>query len=156
DVSTLLLDKTGTITFGNRQATELIPVGGVTMEQLTEVARLASLADDTPEGRSVLELCGGPVELTEQAEYVPFTAQTRMSGVDIGERHIRKGAASVFPGTEESRRVVDQISAVGGTPLVVAENDTVLGVIRLSDVVKPAMKERFAELRKMGIRTVMI
>jgi potassium-transporting ATPase ATP-binding subunit len=155
-VSTLLLDKTGTITFGNRRATELIPVHGSTMEELTEAARLASVADETPEGRSVLDLCGGPVALDERAEYIPFTAQTRMSGVDLGDRRIRKGAASVFPATDESSRVVDEISAAGGTPLVVAENDRVLGVIRLSDVVKPKMRDRFAELRAMGIRTVMI
>jgi potassium-transporting ATPase ATP-binding subunit len=156
DVSTLLLDKTGTITFGNRRATELIPVGGTTMAALTEAARLASLADDTPEGRSVLELCGGPVAVPEPHEFVPFTAQTRMSGIDIGGRRVRKGAASGFPATDESREVVDGISARGGTPLVVARDDVVLGVIRLSDVVKPAMKERFAQLRGMGIRTVMI
>ncbi len=156
DVSTLLLDKTGTITFGNRQATELIPVDGTPAAALTEAARLASLADETPEGRSVLELCGGPFEVAEPHEFVPFTAQTRMSGIDIGERRIRKGAASGFPATEESTRVVERISAAGGTPLVVTENDRVLGVVRLSDVVKPAMKERFAELRRMGIRTVMI
>ncbi|HEX6358413.1 potassium-transporting ATPase subunit KdpB [Actinophytocola sp.] len=156
DVSTLLLDKTGTITFGNRQATELIPVAGTSMDLLMQTARLASVADTTPEGRSVLALCGGPVEVTDAHEFVPFTAQTRMSGVDIGDRHIRKGAASAFPRTEETRRIVDEISAGGGTPLVVAENDKVLGVIRLADVVKPAMKERFAELRQMGIRTVMI
>jgi K+-transporting ATPase ATPase B chain len=104
----------------------------------------------------VLDLCGGPLEVAEPHEFVPFTAQSRMSGIDIGDRHLRKGAASAFPGTEESRRIVDEISAGGGTPLVVAENEEVLGVIRLSDVVKPAMKERFAELRRMGIRTVMI
>jgi K+-transporting ATPase ATPase B chain len=156
DVSTLLLDKTGTITFGNRRATELIPLTGTSMAVLTETARLASIADETPEGRSVLELCGGPVKVAEPHEFVPFTAQTRVSGIDIGDRRIRKGAASAFPGTDESRRIVDEISAAGGTPLVVAENDDVRGVIRLSDVVKPAMKERFAELRRMGIKTVMI
>jgi K+-transporting ATPase ATPase B chain len=160
DVSTLLLDKTGTITFGNRRATELVPVGGATVAELTAAARLASLADETPEGRSVLELCGGPVALDETHEFVPFTARTRMSGIDIGTgtglRRIRKGAASGFARTGESGRAVDEISAAGGTPLVVAENDRVLGVIRLSDVVKPAMRERFAELRRMGIRTVMI
>jgi K+-transporting ATPase ATPase B chain len=123
---------------------------------LTEAARLASLADETPEGRSVLALCGGPVAVTGPHEFVPFTAQTRMSGIDIGTRRLRKGAASGFTATGESTRVVDEISAAGGTPLVVAENDRVLGVIRLSDVVKPAMRERFAELRRMGIRTVMI
>jgi K+-transporting ATPase ATPase B chain len=156
DVSTLLLDKTGTITFGNRQATELIPVGTATMDELVAAARLASLADETPEGRSVLALCGGPVAVEEGWEFVPFTAQTRMSGVDIGARRIRKGAAGSFPSSAQTKEIVDEISAGGGTPLVVAENDTVLGVIRLSDVVKPAMKERFAELRRMGIRTVMI
>jgi K+-transporting ATPase ATPase B chain len=156
DVSTLLLDKTGTITFGNRRATELIPLTGTSMAVLTDTARLASIADETPEGRSVLELCGGPVEVAEPHEFVPFTAQTRVSGIDIGDRRIRKGAASAFAGTDESRRIVDEISAEGGTPLVVAENDDVRGVIRLSDVVKPAMKERFAELRRMGIKTVMI
>jgi len=156
DVSTLLLDKTGTITFGNRQATELIPIGDTSMATLEQAARLASIADTTPEGRSVLDLCGGPVEVAEPHEFVPFTAQSRMSGIDIGDRHVRKGAASAFPSTEESTRIVDEISARGGTPLVVAEDEKVLGVIRLSDVVKPAMKERFAELRRMGIKTVMI
>ncbi|TDV42250.1 potassium-transporting ATPase subunit KdpB [Actinophytocola oryzae] len=156
DVSTLLLDKTGTITFGNRRATELIPIEGTSPDTLKAAARLASIADTTPEGRSVLELCGGPVEVVEPHEFVPFTAQSRMSGVDIGDRHIRKGAASAFPSTDESARIVAEISAGGGTPLVVAENEKVLGVIRLSDVVKPAMRERFAELRRMGIRTVMI
>lgn len=155
DVSTLLLDKTGTITFGNRQATELIPVNGSTMDRLREAARLASIADETPEGRSVLDLAGGAVALSE-AEFIPFTAQTRVSGVNLNGRRIRKGASSAFTITGETRRIVDEISAGGGTPLVVAENDEVLGVIRLSDVVKPAMKERFDELRKMGIRTVMI
>jgi potassium-transporting ATPase ATP-binding subunit len=156
DVSTLLLDKTGTVTFGNRQATELIPVNGTARDVLAETARLASLADETPEGRSVLELCGGPTTLDGPAEFVPFTAQTRVSGVDLDGRRIRKGAASAFAITDEARRIVDEISAGGGTPLVVAENDTVLGVIRLSDVVKPQMRDRFDELRKMGIRTVMI
>jgi potassium-transporting ATPase ATP-binding subunit len=156
DVSTLLLDKTGTITFGNRRATELLPVGGTSMERLTEAARLASHADETPEGRSILDLCGGPVKLDGPAEFIPFTAQTRMSGVDIGDRRIRKGATSGFTISEETKRIVDEIGAQGGTPLVVAENDVVLGVIRLSDVVKPQMRDRFAQLRAMGIRTVMI
>ncbi|MET8845720.1 potassium-transporting ATPase subunit KdpB [Amycolatopsis sp. NPDC004625] len=168
DVSTLLLDKTGTITFGNRRATELIPVGGSTPDELARAARLASLADETPEGRSVVELTENHADRDEHGEFVPFTAQTRMSGLDIGNRRIRKGAASAvrawvrdnggeFP--DETERVVDEISAQGGTPLVVAEDAgtiTVRGVIRLSDVVKPGMKERFAELRAMGIKTVMI
>ncbi|MFJ7218164.1 potassium-transporting ATPase subunit KdpB [Amycolatopsis sp. NPDC098790] len=165
DVSTLLLDKTGTITFGNRRATELIPVGTSTPEELARAARLASLADETPEGRSVVELTEDHAGQDEQGEFVPFTAQTRMSGIDIGDRRIRKGAASAvrawvrdngggFP--DETERVVDEISAQGGTPLVVAEDTVVRGVIRLSDVVKPGMKERFEELRAMGIKTVMI
>ncbi|MET8994230.1 potassium-transporting ATPase subunit KdpB [Amycolatopsis sp. NPDC004169] len=165
DVSTLLLDKTGTITFGNRRATELIPVGSSTPDELARAARLASLADETPEGRSVVELTAEHADRDEHGEFVPFTAQTRMSGIDIGSRRIRKGAASAvrawvrdnggdFP--DETERVVDEISAQGGTPLVVAEEIVVRGVIRLSDVVKPGMKERFAELRSMGIKTVMI
>ncbi|MEV6826527.1 potassium-transporting ATPase subunit KdpB [Amycolatopsis sp. NPDC051102] len=165
DVSTLLLDKTGTITFGNRRATELIPVGTSTSDELARAARLASLADETPEGRSVVELTADHAAQDEHGEFVPFTAQTRMSGLDIGTRRIRKGAASAvrawvrdnggeFPA--ETERVVDEISAQGGTPLVVAEDTVVRGVIRLSDVVKPGMKERFEELRSMGIKTVMI
>lgn len=165
DVSTLLLDKTGAITFGNRRATELIPVGTSTPDELARAARLASLADETPEGRSVVELTSGYAAQDEHGEFVPFTAQTRMSGIDIGTRRIRKGAASAvrawvrdnggdFP--DETERVVDEISAQGGTPLVVAEDAVVRGVIRLSDVVKPGMKERFDELRAMGIKTVMI
>ncbi|HYQ68130.1 potassium-transporting ATPase subunit KdpB, partial [Actinophytocola sp.] len=172
DVSTLLLDKTGTITFGNRQATELIPTGGATVARLAAAARLSSLADTTPEGRSIVDLVardhGLATEASEEeraGEFVPFTAQTRMSGIDLGGREIRKGAASAVrewvaerggQAPAEVAEAVDRISAEGGTPLVVAEDERVLGVIRLSDVVKPAMKERFAELRRMGIRTVMI
>jgi K+-transporting ATPase ATPase B chain len=176
DVSTLLLDKTGTITFGNRKATEFVPVGSSTADELARAARLSSLADGTPEGRSILELAtrdyGLPDKATEDervAEFVPFTAQTRMSGINIGEREVRKGAtASVRTWVrerggdmpDETERVVDEISQQGGTPLVVAETDGgkafVRGVIRLSDVVKPGMKERFVELRAMGIKTVMI
>ncbi|NIH84896.1 potassium-transporting ATPase subunit KdpB [Amycolatopsis granulosa] len=168
DVSTLLLDKTGTITFGNRRATELIPVGSTTPEQLAGAARLSSLADGTPEGRSVVELTEG-TPVPDGGEFVPFTAQTRMSGADLPGRQVRKGAVSAvrawitghggeFPA--ETERVVGEISRQGGTPLVVAEltgsRAVVRGVIRLSDVVKPGMRERFAELRRMGIRTVMI
>ncbi|MCG8928014.1 potassium-transporting ATPase subunit KdpB [Lentzea sp. CC55] len=158
DVDTLLLDKTGTITWGNRRATEFIPLGTTSHETLVAAARLASLADDTPEGRSILELAGGePADEHEKTgEFVPFTAQTRMSGIDLDGRVVRKGAASAFELTYQAREVVDGISAQGGTPLVVAENGRVLGVIRLSDVVKPGMRERFAELRAMGIRTVMV
>ncbi|ANZ41768.1 potassium-transporting ATPase subunit B [Lentzea guizhouensis] len=158
DIDTLLLDKTGTITWGNRRATELIPVGPTSGEELVAAARLASLADDTPEGRSVLELAGGEPasDYEKTGEFVPFTAQTRVSGIDLGDRSIRKGAASAFELTDTAREIVDEISAQGGTPLVVAENGRVLGIIRLSDVVKPGMKERFAELRAMGIRTVMV
>jgi K+-transporting ATPase ATPase B chain len=165
DVSTLLLDKTGTITFGNRRATELIPVGSSTPDDLARAARLASLADETPEGRSVVELTAAYAGQDVQGAFVPFTAQTRMSGLDVDGRRIRKGAASAvrawvrdnggqFP--DETERVVDEISAQGGTPLVVAKDTVVHGVIRLSDVVKPGMKERFKELRAMGIKTVMI
>ncbi|WP_026421200.1 potassium-transporting ATPase subunit KdpB [Actinokineospora inagensis] len=163
DIDTLLLDKTGTITYGNRWATEFIPVGGTPLDTLVDAARLSSLADGTPEGRSIVELCvtehgrsAEPTDHEKTGEFVPFTAQTRMSGIDLGGRRVRKGAASGFVLTAETRRVVDEISAQGGTPLVVADNDAVLGVIRLSDVVKPGMAARFAELRAMGIRTVMV
>jgi K+-transporting ATPase ATPase B chain len=179
DIDTLLLDKTGTITFGNRQATELLPVGGASVRELAAAARLSSLADQTPEGRSIVALCarehGLPGEATAAeavSEFVVFTAQTRMSGVDLtanlGGLSVRKGAASAvlrWTGAEnrEVDAIVDDISDGGGTPLVVAEaaspdgaDARVLGVIRLSDVVKPGMRERFAELRAMGIRTVMI
>jgi K+-transporting ATPase ATPase B chain len=176
DVSTLLLDKTGTITFGNRKATELIPVGSSTENELARAARLSSLADGTPEGRSILELTARDYGLPEAStqderigEFVPFSAQTRMSGINIRELQVRKGATAsvrawvrerggVMP--DETERIVDEISQQGGTPLVVAEvNGTkafVRGVIRLSDVVKPGMRERFGELRAMGIKTVMI
>ncbi|HMQ26411.1 MAG TPA: potassium-transporting ATPase subunit KdpB, partial [Acidimicrobiales bacterium] len=177
DCSTLLLDKTGTITLGNRQASEFIPVGGVSDEELAEVAQLSSLADETPEGRSVVVLAKEQFGLRERelagAELVPFTAQTRMSGVDFQGRSIRKGAAdSVRRWVEEAGEAVPEelgavvhgIASAGGTPLVVAsgegvdgsENRRALGVIHLKDVVKQGMRERFDELRAMGIRTVMI
>jgi potassium-transporting ATPase ATP-binding subunit len=177
DVNTLLLDKTGTITIGNRQATEFLPLDGVSAEDLASAAQLSSLADFTPEGRSITVLAKNQYGLREPpegelpgAEFVPFTAQTRMSGVDMaGGRQVRKGAASSVAqwvrdngGTppDELGRTVDGISAVGGTPLVVAEkaNGTAraLGVIYLKDIVKEGIAERFAEIRKMGIRTVMI
>ncbi len=178
DVNTLLLDKTGTITLGNREATDFITMPGVTAEQLADAAQLSSLADETPEGRSVVVLAKrrhglrarSEGELAEIAE-VPFTAQTRMSGVDLATgRQIRKGATSaVLRWVEdghgevpaEARAVVEDISRSGGTPLVVAERTveglvSVLGVIHLKDVVKDGMRERFDEMRRMGIRTVMI
>ncbi|ONI70335.1 potassium-transporting ATPase subunit B [Actinosynnema sp. ALI-1.44] len=174
DVSTLLLDKTGTITFGNRRATELIPVGETGIDDLARVARLSSLADGTPEGRSIVELCaeqhGLPAKPTEHemgGQFVEFSAQTRMSGVDLDGTSVRKGAASAVKAwtgqdvSAEVDEIVDRISSEGGTPLVVAKSDstggkTIRGVIRLSDVVKPGMRERFDELRAMGIKTVMI
>jgi potassium-transporting ATPase ATP-binding subunit len=176
DVNTLLLDKTGTITLGNRQAAEFIPLGGVTDEQIADAAQLSSLADETPEGRSIVVLAKTAYGLRERhtgelphAHFVQFTAQTRMSGVDLDGREVRKGAAGAV--TQWIRHngghtddalgtIVDGISASGGTPLVVAEsNDGVaraLGVIHLKDVVKEGMRERFNEMRRMGIRTVMI
>jgi K+-transporting ATPase ATPase B chain len=178
DVDTLLLDKTGTITYGNRRATALLPAPGVEVAQLAAAARLASLADHTPEGRSIIQLCateyGLPDEATRDeaaAEFVAFTAQTRMSGVDIGGRAVRNGAGSAIAGwigrgmPPQVQQTINRIAERGGTPLVVAEradgkqnagSARVLGVVQLSDVVKPGMRDRFAELRAMGIRTVMI
>src|SRR5579864_3979091 len=178
DVNTLLLDKTGTITIGNRQATEFLPVHGVTDAELADAAQLSSLADYTPEGRSIVVLAKNDFGLRERAEgelagaeFVEFSAQTRMSGVDLaGGREVRKGAAAsvsawirdnggVVP--PDLGAVVDGISGAGGTPLVVAERSSdgvarALGVIHLKDIVKEGIAERFAEMRKMGIRTVMI
>ncbi|AXE90547.1 potassium-transporting ATPase subunit KdpB [Streptomyces sp. Go-475] len=173
DVSTLLLDKTGTITHGNRQAAAFVPVRGVTEAELAAAAQLSSLADETPEGRSVVVLAEERHGLRERelvgARWVAFTAQTRMSGVDVDGRKVRKGAtASVTAWVEEQGGTVaadaddiaGRISASGGTPLLVAVEDAdgarVLGVIHLKDVVKDGMRERFGELRRMGIRTVMI
>jgi K+-transporting ATPase ATPase B chain len=184
DVNTLLLDKTGTITIGNRQATEFIPVDGVSAEELADAAQLSSMADYTPEGRSIVVLAKQQYGLRERdegelpgAEFVEFTAQTRMSGVDLADgRQVRKGAAASVAqwirdnGGEPPAglgQTVDSISGVGGTPLVVAEKPAgggaggggaarALGVIYLKDIVKEGIAERFAEMRKMGIRTVMI
>ncbi|WP_181804385.1 potassium-transporting ATPase subunit KdpB [Streptomyces shenzhenensis] len=176
DVSTLLLDKTGTITLGNRQASEFVPVRGTTEAEVADAAQLSSLADETPEGRSVVVLAKEAYGLRERhqgelagAEWIAFTAQTRMSGVDVDSRKIRKGAAgSVIAWVqEEGGTVADDadtlaaaISQAGGTPLLVAVKDDqgarVLGVIHLKDVVKDGMRERFEELRRMGIKTVMI
>jgi potassium-transporting ATPase ATP-binding subunit len=177
DVNTLLLDKTGTITIGNRQATEFLPVDGVSAEELADAAQLSSMADYTPEGRSIAVLAKDQYGLRERhtgeltgAEFVEFTAQTRMSGIDLADgREVRKGAASSVAQwvrdnggapPDELGGMVDGISAVGGTPLVVAEkaNGTAqaLGVIYLKDIVKEGIAERFDEMRRMGIRTVMI
>ncbi|CAB5692368.1 Potassium-transporting ATPase B chain [Delftia tsuruhatensis] len=176
DVDVLLLDKTGTITLGNRQASEFLPAPGVTAAQLVDAAQLASLADETPEGRSVVVLAKEMHGLRERdlaalhAVFVPFTAQTRMSGVDMpqpdgGTRSLRKGAADAVRRHVEALggqfpaamlKVVEEVSRRGSTPLVVADGARVLGVIELKDVVKHGIRERFAELRRMGIKTVMI
>ncbi len=171
DVNTLLLDKTGTITLGNRQATQFIPLPGVDQTDLADAAQLSSLADETPEGRSIVVLAKEKYGLRERqleshhAHFIPFTAQTRMSGVDYNGREIRKGAVDAIdkyvnsmgqPAPKELRDIVEQISKAGGTPLVVAEQGRPLGVIYLKDIVKGGMKERFDQLRAMGIKTVMI
>jgi K+-transporting ATPase ATPase B chain len=172
DVDVLLLDKTGTITLGNRQATAFIPAGGMSVEALADAAQIASLSDETPEGRSIVVLAKEKYGIRErnihdlQAKFIPFTAQTRMSGVDLGDgRQIRKGAVDAieeyvakldgsFP--DDLKSAIDSISRSGGTPLVVAEHKKVLGVVHLKDIVKGGIKERFAQLRSMGIKTVMI
>ena len=175
DVTTLLLDKTGTITLGNRRAVEFLPIGGVDDAELADAAQLASLADETPEGRSIVVLAKTEHGLRERSDlpgatFVPFTAQTRMSGVDLADgRQLRKGAAGAITGWVRSlggvvppqvSETVDAIAGSGGTPLALAVHDgttaRVLGVIHLKDVVKEGMRERFDELRRMGIRTVMI
>jgi len=171
DVNTLLLDKTGTITLGNRQAVEFIPVGEVKEAELADAAQLSSLADETPEGRSIVVLAKqrynirGREVAEHEARFIPFTAQTRMSGVDIDGRRVRKGATeSVIEFVQEHGGTVptelmditDRISRSGGTPLVVTDRDRALGVIHLKDVVKGGMRERFEQLRAMGIRTIMI
>jgi K+-transporting ATPase ATPase B chain len=171
DVNTLLLDKTGTITLGNRQATAFIPLPGVNEKELAEAAQLSSLADETPEGRSIVVLAKEKYGLrgrelaAHEATFVAFTAQTRMSGVDLDGREIRKGAAdaiekylgSIAPHLEgDLSSIVERISREGGTPLVVAEDRLPLGVIQLKDIIKGGMVERFSQMRQMGIRTVMI
>jgi K+-transporting ATPase ATPase B chain len=171
DVNTLLLDKTGTITLGNRQAVEFIPIGDASEGELADAAQLSSLADETPEGRSIVVLAKekyayrGREVAEHEAHFIPFTAQTRMSGVDLDGRRIRKGATdSVVEFVEEQggkippelTETTQRISRSGGTPLVVADRDRVLGVIHLKDVVKGGMRERFEQLRRIGIRTVMI
>ena len=176
DTDVLLLDKTGTITLGNRMATEFIPAEGITIEQLADAAQLASLADETPEGRSIVVLAKEQFNIRARemqsldTEFIPFTAQTSMSGIDLKNpdgqlRNIRKGSSSAirkfiennngfFP--ENVEEIVSDLSRKGATPLVVAENNQVLGVIHLKDIVKGGIKQRFAQLRKMGIRTIMI
>ena len=171
DVNTLLLDKTGTITLGNRQASEFLPAPGVSKDQLADAAQLSSLPDETPEGRSIVVLAKEMYglrgrELSEmQAEFVPFSAVTRMSGVNLDGRVIRKGSTDAIAAflkenggvlPDEVRALVEIVARSGGTPLVVAENRQALGVIHLKDVVKGGMRERFAQLRSMGIRTIMI
>ena len=171
DVNTLLLDKTGTITLGNRQAAEFIAAPGITDAQMADAAQLSSLADETPEGRSIVVLAKERYNLrgrelaSHEAEFVPFTAQTRMSGVNLDGREIRKGAVDAITkylqqnGTvmpKEVQAAVETIARSGGTPLIVTENRRALGVIYLKDIVKGGMKERFDQLRAMGIKTVMI
>jgi K+-transporting ATPase ATPase B chain len=171
DVNTLLLDKTGTITLGNREAVEFLTGDGVSDEELADAAQLSSLADETPEGRSIVVLAKNKYGLrgrevaSHEAEFVPFTAQTRMSGVNIDGRQIRKGATDSVRAFVQSRGgvfparitdITDRISRSGGTPLVVAEDGRALGVIHLKDIVKGGMRERFDQMRVMGIRTVMI
>jgi K+-transporting ATPase ATPase B chain len=171
DVDVLLLDKTGTITLGNRQASEFITVDGVTSAELAEVAQLASLADETPEGRSIVVLAKeqygirGRELSAHEATFVPFSATTRMSGVDYDGRRLRKGAAEAVKKFVEEQggrapaqldEAVNRVARSGGTPLVVAQDNFVLGVVHLKDIVKGGMNERFDELRRMGIRTVMI
>jgi K+-transporting ATPase ATPase B chain len=170
DVDTLLLDKTGTITLGNRQATEFVPVQGVSDREVAEAAMLASLSDETPEGRSIVTLAGEKYGIRPQnlvdAVFVPFTAQTRISGVDSGGASIRKGAVDAVlahvhttsgdPVAREISAAAERIGKAGGTPLAVAKDGRLLGVIYLKDIVKGGIHERFAALRSMGIRTVMI
>src|ERR1700733_1818759 len=170
DVQTLLLDKTGTITLGNRMASEFVPVGGHSEQEVADAAQLASLADETPEGRSIVVLAKERFDIRERQleadhTFVPFSATTRMSGLDVGQRQIRKGAAESVKRwvTEQGGTVptdldgiVDGISRAGSTPLVVADGPDILGVIELKDVVKQGIREKFDEMRQMGIRTVMI
>ncbi|MFP1892939.1 potassium-transporting ATPase subunit KdpB [Lonsdalea quercina] len=171
DVDVLLLDKTGTITLGNRQASQFLPAPGITEEALANAAQLASLADETPEGRSIVVLAKQKFNLRERdlqsldATFIPFTAQTRMSGVNIGSKRLRKGAADAIRRHVESQggrfpsavnALVESVARAGGTPLIVAEDNAVMGVVALKDIVKGGIRERFAELRRMGIKTVMV
>ena len=174
DVDTLLLDKTGTITLGNRQATEIYPLPGVDLKELAEAAQLSSLSDETPEGRSILALVQGKYrvpaieQVPQGAEFIPFSAHTRMSGIDFGGSSVRKGAVDAVVGyvqqvagskykvPTELEQITSKIARAGGTPLAVAKDGRILGSIYLRDIIKGGIRERFAELRRMGIRTVMI
>ncbi len=170
DVDTLLLDKTGTITHGNRMATELIPLAGIRLEDLAIAAQLASLADETPEGRSIVALVGEKLRISVPAShggtFIPFTAQTRMSGIDLsGGRAIRKGAVDAVAAhvretggaaPNELKDIANRIGDSGGTPLAVSDGARVLGIIHLKDIVKSGIAERFARFRAMGIKTIMI
>ncbi|WP_370458363.1 potassium-transporting ATPase subunit KdpB [Achromobacter sp. SLBN-14] len=169
DVDVLLLDKTGTITFGNRQASTFLPAPGVSARELADAARLASLADETPEGRSIVALADkaihAPAPRIAGIEFVPFTAQSRMSGADLGERKIRKGAVDAIQAwlaaqdatvPAEALRLAEDVARRGSTPLMVSDGNRALGVVELKDIVKPGIQSRFAELRRMGIKTVMI
>jgi K+-transporting ATPase ATPase B chain len=171
DVDVLLLDKTGTITLGNCQASAFIPAPGVSEQQLADVAQLASLADETPEGRSIVVLAKQRFNIRERemtalnATFVSFTAQSRMSGIDIGNHAIRKGSSEALknylqelgqPFPVEVAHRVDDVARRGSTPLVVVDDGMVMGVVELKDIVKGGIKERFSELRRMGIKTVMI
>jgi K+-transporting ATPase ATPase B chain len=166
NVDTLLIDKTGTITFGNRMADEFVPLRGVTEQELAETAALASLSDETPEGRSIVELAknkyGYIADPAKVKRFIPFSAQTRMSGAELDDGEVRKGAEDAILGyadlaeTMGLKRSVETIARSGGTPLVVAKDRRILGVVHLKDIVKPGIADRFAQLRRMGIRTVMI
>ncbi|NTV79722.1 MAG: potassium-transporting ATPase subunit KdpB, partial [Clostridiales bacterium] len=172
DVSVVLLDKTGTITLGNRMATEFIPAAGIGLKDLTEASLMSSLADETPEGRSIVKLAkkeldirGRDIHAPENSHFVPFTPETRMSGVDIGSRRIRKGSASAIEDfvrsnggsvPSEMQNAIRDVSTKGDTPLVVADDTGILGVIRLKDIVKKGINERLLQLRNMGIKSIMI
>jgi K+-transporting ATPase ATPase B chain len=171
DVDILLLDKTGTITLGNRRASKFVPVDGADIEELAQAALLSSLPDETPEGRSIVSLAQTQFGLDaampqdKKANFVAFSAKTRMSGIDLGDDKIRKGAADAISGylspsgmklSMQCSQAVETIAQEGATPLVVVKNQSVLGVIALKDIVKPGVKEKFADLRKMGIRTIMV
>ena len=168
DIDVLLLDKTGTITLGNRMASEFIPAPGVTEEMLADAAMLSSLSDDTPEGKSIVRLAverfkwRAADRRKPDMQFVPFSANTRMSGVDFQGISIRKGAPdsilvlSGSSGSAEVTRAIESVAKTGGTPLLVAYDKQILGVVHLKDIIKPGIHERFATLRRMGIRTVMI